>query len=282
MDKRILLLTDFSKGALNAIRYALGLYSEIKCTFYFLNTYHPDTYSTGSHDFHHSGQRIYETTTPDVEKQFKTLIQTLGPENKSPDHRYLTIAINNTLLEGVNDVIAKYDIDIVIMGSKGLTSSRTVLFGMNTVHIMENVTACPVLAVPEDVKFMPPKEIVFPTDFKTPFKRRELKYLINIAQMHDADIQVLHVKEADHLNTEQQENKQLLETLFKDVGHSFHDLAEVSVPEGINGFIDGHDSDMVAFINQKRNFFSRLVSKPLVKELGYHPRVPVLALKHRM
>ncbi len=39
MDKRILLPTDFSKNALNAIRYALDLYQDQTCDFYFLNVY---------------------------------------------------------------------------------------------------------------------------------------------------------------------------------------------------------------------------------------------------
>jgi len=36
---------------------------------------------------------------------------------------------------------------------------------------------------------------------------------------------------------------------------------------------------MVAFMNRKHSFFSSILSKPLVKELGYHSKVPVLVLK---
>lgn len=282
MDKRILILTDFSKNALNAVRYALDLYSDRESIFYFLNTYHSDSYSIDSHAYNHSGHRSYDIEEPKTKERFENLMQNLGAQTKNPKHTYYTIAVNNNLLDGVNDVIAKNDIDIIIMGAKGMTSSRTIVFGMNTIDIMENITACPVLAIPEDVRFTPPKEIVFPTDYKTSFKRRELKYLINIAQMHDADIQVIHVKESDKLNNTQQNNKELLATLFRDVGHSFHELKDMTVLEGINSFIDNHDSDMIAFINQKRNFFSRMISKPLVQKLGYQSAVPVLVLKHRI
>ncbi|MGM5469993.1 universal stress protein [Flavobacteriaceae bacterium LMO-SS05] len=281
MDKRIVILTDFSNDALNAARYALDLYTGRKCTFYFLNTYHPDSYSDDSYDYSYSGLRNYTIKKPNTEEQFEDLMQVLGLYDKNPNHSYHTISAYNSLLEGVNDVIAKNDIDIIIMGAKGMTSSRTVVFGMNTINIMENIKACPVLAIPEDIEFMPPKEIVFPTDYKTPFKRRELKYLINIAQMHDADIRVLHVKESEKLNTNQQDNKELLDRLFIDVDHSFHELENITVLGGINAFIDSRHSDMVAFINQKRNFFSRMVSKPLVQELGNNLRVPVLVLRHR-
>ncbi len=282
MDKRVLLLTDFSKNALNAIRYGLNLYSDRKCTFHFLNTYNEDGYSIDSHTYRHSGHRYYDNKKQKTQEQFENLMQVLGRHNKNPNHSYHTIAANNSLLEGVKDAIAKNDIDIIILGNKGMTSSRTVVFGTNSINVMENITVCPVLAIPEDVRFTTPKEIVFPTDYINPFKRRELKYLINIAQMHDSYIRVLHVKESDKLNKVQHGNKELLKTLFKDVDHSFHELENMAVDAGIKAFIDSRDSDMVAFVNQKRNFFSRIGSKPLVKELGYHSRVPVLVLKNRI
>ncbi len=46
MDKRILIPTDFSKNALNAIRYALELYKKEPCEFYFLNVFRVDYYTT--------------------------------------------------------------------------------------------------------------------------------------------------------------------------------------------------------------------------------------------
>jgi len=282
MDKRILLLTDFSKTALNAARYALDLYSDCDCTFHFLNTYHADSYTIEGYSYMYSGNRAYNVERPKTEIKFRRMVEQLRLKDKNPKHTYYTIAASNTLLDGVNNVISKHDIDLVIMGAKGMTSSRTVVFGMNTIDIMENVTACPVLAIPEDVDFKSPKQIVFPTDFKIPFKRRELKYLINIAVMHNSEIRVLHVKEAAKLNTSQQENKALLQLLFKDIAHSFHTVEHPSVHEGINRFIDTQESDMVAFINQKRNFFTRMLYKPLVQELGYQSSVPVLVLKHRV
>ncbi|WP_299399628.1 universal stress protein [uncultured Gelidibacter sp.] len=282
MEKRILLLTDFSKTALNAARYALDLYADYECSFHFLNTYHADSYTIEGYSFNYSGHRNYNIEQPNRQIKFRKLVEQLRLHDKNPKHNYYTIAASDTLLDGVNDVISRYDIDIVIMGSKGMTSSRTVVFGMNTVNIMENITACPVMAIPEDVSFKAPKEIVFPTDFKISFKRRELKYLMNIAELHKSKISVLHVKESAHLNKAQQANKELLGQIFKTITHTFHEVENMTVHEGINKFIDGQNSDMVAFINQKRNFFTRMLYKPLVQELGYQSSVPVLVLKHRI
>ena len=282
MEKRILILTDFSKEALNAARYALHLYADRRCAFYFLNAFQADGYAIDTQNYSRIGTRAYDVQKPKTEEQFKRLRQQLGLQSIHPKHSYDRIFANDTLFDSAKNMIAKHDIDIIIMGAKGITSSRPVVFGRNTIDIMENINACPVLAIPEDVDFKPLRKILFPTDYKTPFKRRELKYLINIASTHDIDIQVLHIKESDNLKKEQQDNKKLLAKLFKDVGHSFHELNGTTVLEGINTFIERYESDLVAFINQKRNFFSRMVSKPLVRELGYQSQVPVLVLRHRV
>ncbi|MCG2461764.1 universal stress protein [Flavobacteriaceae bacterium F89] len=283
MDKRILLPTDFSKTARNAIRYALDLYADRKCSFHFLNVYQVDSYAiTGSTYRPEEGQRSYEIEKRKSEERLEQLMKDLRPYSNIDKHTFHSITTYNSLLEAAKEVIAQKDIDIVVMGTKGITGSRTAIFGTNAINLMENVTECPVLAIPENATFGDPKEIVFPTDYKIPFKRRELKYLVNIAKKYGAYIRVLHIKRSKYPKPPQQRNQGLLKDLFKDVGHSFHELEGISVHTGINAFIDSRGSDMVAFINQKRGFFTKILSRSLAKELGCYSKVPVLVLKNRI
>ncbi|TLP81767.1 universal stress protein [Maribacter sp. ACAM166] len=280
MNKRILLPTDFSKNALNAIRYALELYREIDCDFYFVNVYHVDGYTLDNMIMiPEPGEPAYEAARVKSEEGLENLMEQLRIHPDNPKHTYHQISTFNSLLEAVNNTIAKKDIDIVVMGTKGTTGSRTVIYGTNTINVMEKIRACPVLAVPENVRFSPPKEVVFPTDFKTVFKHKELAYLIEICTAHRAFIRVLHIDDGDDLNRKQQENKELLETILHQADHSFHTLTHIKVQEGINTFIESRDSDMIAFINRKHHFFGSIFTKPLVKELGYHSQIPILVLR---
>ncbi|MCJ7465606.1 MAG: universal stress protein [Maribacter sp.] len=279
MDKRVLLPTDFSKNALNAIRYALDLYQDQICEFYFLNAYQVNGYSIDTMMmFPEPGEPAYEAAKKASEEGFEKLMDILELHNDNPKHTFHTISTFNSLLYAIKDTIAKNDIDIVVMGTKGETGAASVVFGTNTVNIMEKVTECAVLAVPEVVRFVKPKEIVFPTDYKTAFKRKELNYLIEIAKYHDAFIRVLHIVRESELSHEQQVNKELLEAILKDTSHSYHNLTDHKVPIGISAFIESRESDMIAFINKKHNFFGSMLSKPLVKEMGYHSKIPVLTM----
>ena len=167
---------------------------------------------------------------------------------------------------------------MIVMGTKGKTGSRKKIFGTVSIDVMEKVRHCPVIVVPEIANIALPKEIVFPTGYKTPFKRRELNHLLDLARTCNASIRVLHVSTHKKLNKAQLDNKKKLETYFEGVRYSFHTLNHLEIPRAINCFVQSRDSDMVAFINKKHLLFGSLLTHPLVKEIGYDSKVPLLAM----
>jgi nucleotide-binding universal stress UspA family protein len=278
MDQRVLLPTDFSKNALNAIRYALDMYKDLHCELYLLNVFQVDEYSLDNMMVPEPGNTVYDSARKASEDKFQKLLDILELHTTNPKHTYHTISSYNSLIDAIEDTIAKKDIDIVVMGTKGATGAKGVIYGTNTVATMEAITDCPVLSVPEGFRFSPPVEIVFPTDYKTSFKRRELTHLLDISKMHSTPVRVLHIMEETKLSKAQEANKELLETILADVECSFHSLSDTKVHKGIGFFIESRGSDMVAFLNKKHSFFGILFTKPLVKDIGYHARIPILVL----
>lgn len=278
MDKRILIPTDFSKNALHAVRYALDLYRKLNCEFYFLNVFKGDSYTTDGLVISEPGSAAYETGKRKSEQSFVKLLEMLELHYDNPKHSYYTISTLEVLLEAIKRTIAEKDIELVIMGTKGTTANRELIFGGNTVNAMEKIRECPVLAIPPKMHFSRPMEIVFPTDYKSVFKRKELSYLIEIAMMHGSSVSVLHVTKKTELTKVQENNKSLLNAILETVDHSFHTLFFIDVSDGLNAFVESRGSDMIAFINSRHFFFGSIFSKPLVKEIGYDAKVPILAL----
>jgi len=254
MKKRILLPTDFSKNSLNAIRYALDLYQNFGCDFYLLNTYQIRGYSMDSIMVPNPGDKLYEVAEKATKEGMERLMKILKLHLNNPKHTYHTISSFSPLLLAVERVIAEKDIDIIVMGTKGDTAASSVVLGTNTVAIMEKITDCPVIAIPASYSFSSPKEIVFPTDYKTSFKRKELNYLMEIAKNHNANISVLHVAKEVHLSAEQESNKVLLEDILEGMDYSLHTLSNIKVSKGITAFVESRGSDMVAFLNKKHFF----------------------------
>lgn len=280
MDKRVLLPTDFSKSAWNAIKYAIELYKNVPCDFYILNAFHVSGYTLENMSVPEAGEPFYEAAKKESTEGLERVLEMLKllPENKN--HHFHTLSTFNSVTEAVRFVIDKKDIDIIIMGTKGVTESKARIFGTNTVMIMERIKQVPVIAVPSDYTFVPIKEIAFPTDYKSHFKKKEIDYLVEIAKMHDAKINVVHIdKNKDGtLNKEEESNKALLQDILDGTDYEMHFLPSIKISKGINIFIESRHCDMMVFLNRKHLFFGSILSNPLVKEIGYEPKVPILEL----
>lgn len=279
MKRKILLPTDFSKNSWHAIVYALELYKKDQCDFYILNVFSATSSVIESLLNMEPGSELYETAKLESENGLAKILDMITfKDHDNPKHHFKTISTFNNVVEAIKNVVEEKDIEMVIMGTKGKTASSTNVFGSVAIVVMEKIRNCPVIVVPETAKHNLPKEIVFPTSYKTHIKRRELNYLVDLAKKCNATINVLHISNEVKLDAKQQNNKKLLEEYFEDVVHTFHTLSRMEIPSAIHCFIESRDSDMVAFINKKHAFFRSILTKPLVKEIGYNSKVPILVM----
>ena len=279
MKRNILLPTDFSKNAWYAILYALELYKREACNFYILNVFSATSNIMESLMNMEPGSELYESAKADSETGLAKVLDMIAfRDHKNPRHQFIPVTTFNNPLEAIKNIVEEKDIEMIVMGTRGETNSKKVVYGSVALNVMEKVRNCPVIVVPAEAKHHLPKEIVFPTSYKTHYKKRELNYLVDIAKTCDANICVLHVSRKAELDAKLLENKKLLETIFEDVSYSFHQLRHMEIPVAINCFIESRDSDMVAFINKKHSFFGSILTQPLVKDIAFHSVVPILVM----
>ncbi|MBT8245863.1 MAG: universal stress protein [Winogradskyella sp.] len=278
MKRKILLPTDFSKNSWHAINYALELYRSDDCDFFLLNVFSATGNVIKSLMNMEPGSGLYEQAKEKSEAGLNKMLDMLIIKIETQtNHHFTTISTFNNAVEAINNIVDEKDIDIIVMGTKGETASRTTIYGSTAVNVMEKVRHCPVIVVPERASLVMPKEIVFPTDYKIPFKRRELNHLIDIAIKTHATIQVLYIDEGQ-LGESQLKNKALLEEDFSDINYNFRELSNISVTAGITCFVESRESDMIAFINKKHLFFGSILNQALVKEIGNGAKVPILVM----
>lgn len=278
MKKKILIPTDFSKNAYNALTYAAGLYKDAICDFYLLNAYTTTGYTLTDMAIPEPGSISYDNAATVSVNGLEKVMDMLDFRARNHRHTYHIISEFNDPLEAIKNTVEKKDIDLVIMGTKGASNKNGVLFGSNTITAMEKVRNCPVMGVPLDTRVGAIKEIVFPTSFKTHYKKRELVHLVDLARLHQANICIVHVTKNDALSHTQRENRQLLEDCIEGTYYSFHTLKGADPVTAVKIFVQSRGSDMVAFINKKHGFFGSLFTTPMVKELGMFSKVPLLVM----
>ena len=278
MRKRILLPTDFSKNAWNALKYASELYKTESIDFFILNAFKVESYDIESILVAKPGDKEYDEALEQSEKDLRKVLKMIEIKTAYPNHTYFSMSIFDTPLSAIKAAVELKDIDLVAMGTKGATDAKSVIYGSNTIDVMEEVRNCPVLAIPNVAKYTEPKEIVFPTSFKTHYKRRELKHLYEIAKITNSAVTILHINTEKHLTDLQKQNKDLLEEFLDGVQYCFHWLDNVSVNAGLEEFVRRRGSDMIVFINKKHAFLDSIFTRPLVKDLGTTSQIPVLVL----
>jgi len=278
MKKKILIPTDFSENAWNAIAYAASLYKDKECTFYILNAYGSASYVTSEMMLAAPGTTSFQSENIRSETGLAHVLDLIAAGGENPNHTYKVISESNNLLSAMQDTIGKRDIELVVMGTKGASDAENKFFGSNTIVVMEKLRNCPILGIPKDARVAAVKEIVLPTSYKTHFKRKELVHLVEIAHLHQANICVLHVSKKEGIAKELQENQQLLEECLEGASYSFHYLSGSDVAGSVKLFVESRGSDMIAFINKEHAFFDSVFSTPLVSELGMFSKVPLLVM----
>ncbi|QED36578.1 universal stress protein [Antarcticibacterium arcticum] len=277
--KTILLPTDFSDNALNAAVYAINLYRRETCHFIFLNAYNIEGYFANSLLMPEPAKHILEQAKKDSIDKLQDLVNNLEIEYSNLNHNFTTVSQNDHLVPAINLQIESAPVEAVIIGTQGNTAAHDVAFGRNTKNIMEEVRNCPILAIPSHVKYKGLNEVVLPTSYKMDFRPEDFSFIKRFLSRNNASLRVLHIEETTALTQMQKDKKQALEAILKSTPHSFHHLANVSIPIGIYTFTESRGSDMIAFLNKKHSFFENILLEPLYKNLGNYSQIPVLVLQ---
>lgn len=274
--KRILLPTDFSENALNAITYAIRLFEDEMCEFFLLHTYTPSIVSnnlltnTSALSLH---QVLQETT----QKNIDTLKEELETAFSNDNHTFTAIASFNMLIPEMKNLLEKNNVNLVVMGTQGATGAKEIFLGTNTMYAIKSLT-CPVLAVPSNFNFEAPKEILFPTDYAINKNNKYLQTILDLCSSNTSRLHILHAYYGTPLTTQQIENKAFLDTLFANVTQEFHKVEDTDVMGAVEKFQANTIINFMVMIHNKHNFLENILFKSVINQIVYHVKVPFLVI----
>lgn len=275
--KRIILPTDFSDNAYNAISYAIGLFKDVTCTFYLLHTYTPAIYQA-EYVLHSPGQiGLGDIYQENALTQLNALKKQLISEFNNKKHTFIVHSAFNILVDEIVETSKNEGADLVIMGTQGATGAKEIFIGTNTVHVIKR-GCCPILAIPPGFKFEQPKEILFPTDFEIDYQQGQLQEVMQMAELHHSNIQVMHVSSGYDLTTSQLQNKAKLDGILGKIPHLFHEEPNQGIMMAINAFQEKKQINMLVMIQNRHTFLERLFIEPVIKKLGFHQTIPFFVI----
>ncbi len=273
--KNILIPTDFSKNATDAAKYSLNLFENEKCKFYHLHSVEIEV-SRLNNLTHKFTQSIREEALIKLNK-LKSYFTITDTKFKN---RQKTILSFNNLVDAVKINTKKHNIDLIVMGTKGMTGLRKMFFGSNAVNVLNKTEDCATLIVPDEIEFNKINKIGFPTDLKV-VSLKVIEEIKHLAKLHNATIMIMHILDGYSLSEQQQKNLNSLQEELKELDHYFHVMPMYDkVAEEILDFIEDAEIDLLAMTKSEHGFIEKIFREPVIQKLGHKITIPLMVVPH--
>lgn len=273
----VLIPTDFTESSQNAINYAMDYFADTPVNFYILHVaIHNSSFRQRQHEIIHQSSEDSDSSRAGSFLEEEVSNYKLLARN--PEHQFYAITDNALLVEAVRKQVAENEIDLIVMGTKGLTSSDHDELNSNTYEVITKVK-CPIMVIPEYARMHKIENIAFLTDYNCLYRNKVISVLSSALNLHKVPLRLLHLRQKDsRLTPVQVDNKGFLHYFFRDVKHSFHFLENQNLEVGIHDFIETWDISIVAIAARNLNFIQRLMLRPASQNTNGHDKVPFLIL----
>lgn len=277
--KNILIPTDFSKNAMNAINFALEFFKYEKTVFYFMHAYQNEFYDHEELVSRKVFDDILNNVRNESQQNLEKLLKKVKEKAPNPRFTYHTISSYNTLVEEANSIVDRYNIDLIVMGTKGKSNEQHIVFGSRTFQVLKYVQ-CPVLAIPSNYTNTQPKHILFPTNYLMPYKRRELKLLSDIAKPYRSVIDVLYVSKSNKLSIRQEDNKCFIKDILCVNKVNFYIEDSKKIAETVKNYISKNKIDIIAMVNTQHSFLEDMLFPSTIDRVSLGLEIPLLAMQN--
>ena len=277
--RNILIPTDFSENAMNAVKYALELFKYERSNFYYLHTYEDEVYENEDLLKKETFDVVLKSVSEASQSNLNELIKSIKELYPNPKHQHHIISSYNNLIDEADIISDAKDIDLIVMGTKGKTNNINMTFGSNTLKVLKYVQ-CPVLAIPESYNYIQPKHIVFPTNYLIPYKRRELKLLCELAAPYRAIIDMLYISKIGKLSLRQEDNRLFLEEELNKNKLNFKTLKGKDILNSVNNYIKENNIDMLVMVNTRHSYLENILFQSTVDKLSLSLNIPFLAFQN--
>lgn len=276
--KTILVPTDFSKTAQNAVEVAASIATKSKAQIILLHvveeieegSFNVEGEAAASGDWE---DRIF--TAKMIQKSKQQLSRAAGALAEAGINVKQLLRVG-TPYHGIQAIITEHKADLVVMGTNGRSPLEDILVGSNTEKVIRR-SSCPVLSVNKKPARLDFKSIVYAVSLRKdettiPPLVRELQKLYG-STLHLVRVNTPGLFINDKIAKERvREWAQLLKLEDFDV-NIYNDFSEEA---GIINFADSVDADMIAMSTHGRTGISHLLNGSIAEDVTNHAKRCVL------
>ncbi|WOD42070.1 universal stress protein [Hwangdonia lutea] len=272
--KKILVPTDFSEQAENALKVAAQLAKQHHCEIHLLHIVEIPMHKVDAlSSYNNLPEAIYFMKL--ANKQFKDL--KAKPYLKDlVVHEHVDL---HEIFKGIFQTCKKHHIDLVVMGSNGVSGLREMLIGSNTEKVVRT-SETPVLVIKNKHEKFKVKDFVFASDFKEESKIPYQKAL-GFAQILGAKMHLLMVNTPHKFVTSAKANDRMntfIET-NKSNNYTTNIYNDLSIEKGIMNFSKSIKAGLIGMSTHGRQGISHFFNGSISEDLVNHAKRPVITFK---
>lgn len=272
--KNILLLTDFSDTSKNAIRYALELFENERCTFYVLYVQDATTYTTDD-VVSNASTSLYDSLINKNRIKLATYVSDLKSEFDVENFKFKTIVDFDSFIAAVRQSINTKDIDLIVMGTNGATGAKEIVFGSNTLKVIRRIN-CTTLIIPQNFEYVAPKEMLLALDQSDQLNGEAIAIFFEFLNYLSTRLHVLRVNSESDVQELSDTDKEHLGHYITDENYVYTLVENIPMEHAIANYTNINHIDMLSLIVQKEPFLERLFMGSSTTKINQHAQWPLL------
>ena len=272
MDRiKILVPTDFSACAHNALDYAIGLASEMDAEIIIMHSIvYNDTSFISAASKEEENTRRYNSAKESIDKE----LSYIKSKNPNLEARSELDAENAEL--AITTIVDHEKINYIVMGTEGASDLKSAIFGSFTNSVLL-ISSIPVFTIPVTASYKGFKYMVCTTEMDES-EKASIKEIIKLAEEKDSLLVFYNVNsDEDEQRTKFTKFQKYIKSL---TNHPLIDYVVVEssdILESIEGYVCEKNPDLVVTLGKERSLFDKMFGKRVTKQLCLHTSVPLLS-----
>lgn len=267
--KQIIVPTDFSKGAWNALLYAAGLAEALSIReILVINSF------TAPHAGAATLVSIDKIMQQDSEEGLRELMGRIKESGLSARLNFHSKSVHAGLVEAISYKVEEYN-TLVVMGSLGETGTVEKIFGSNASDVALNVH-CPVLIIPPHVSFTNCDDVVLASDYDKVSERNLQILKAFYALDPSTKLQIVHVQEEEEDEADDVASMGLNQ---QNIPHVIKVIKGKNVSNALDDYVSNLKADLLVIIKKETGFIEGLFHRSVTKKLALLGHIPLLVLK---
>jgi nucleotide-binding universal stress UspA family protein len=272
--KTIIIPTDFSPAATNAMNYGVDMALAIKAGILLLHVYNiPITLGD------------VPVALLSIDELKKTAEDSIIRLKKDLEHitsgklKITTEARLGNVIDELEEVCNREHPFAVVMGTTGISAVERTLFGNNTLTAIKHLTY-PVICVPKGKEYGKGiQKIGLACDFRKVVETTPVAAIKDFVKEFHGQLFVLNVDYDDRqLKPDTPEQSTLLREALEELQPEYHFITRKDIEEGINEFAETNNLDLVIAIPKKHKLLDGIFKKSSTRQLVFESHVPVMCV----